>query len=123
MQLLSRLRTTRIMHYMKCVFEDKKPIPETLTWCRQHYVPVVEKYITCEQFGNIDGMDGACWWCMEMTPYQWHMCSDESWVRGLLRPSACKRKQTRAGAIEFIEQYKSSHRLGNERRALLSEKE
>lgn len=31
---------------MKCVFEDKKPIPETLTWCRQHYVPVVEKYIT-----------------------------------------------------------------------------
>lgn len=72
-------------------------IPETLTWCRKHYVPPVQKFITCQNFGNINGMSGGCWWCMEMTPYQWHMCSDESWVRSLLRSTACKQKKIKRG--------------------------
>lgn len=114
---------TFIFNLCQSLDKGHEPIPETLTWCRQHYVPPVKKFITCQKFGNIDGMDGACWWCMEMTPYQWHMCSDESWIRGLLRPTACKRKKSRKEAIEFIEEYKQNHPMGNERRSLQSEKE
>lgn len=67
--------------------EDKEVfVPETLDWCRHHFVPKNPVYITCQDFGCCDGMDGSCWWCMEMTPYQWHMCADEAWVQGLLRP-------------------------------------
>lgn len=98
-------------------------VPETLTWCRHHYVPTVEKFITCSEFGHSDGMNGGCWWCMEMTPYQWHMCQDESWVRGLLSPTARRKKGSQAEAIEFIEQYKQRTPMGNERKNLLSEKE
>lgn len=61
-------------------------IPETLDWCCHHYVPKNPAYITCKEFGRCDGMDGSCWWCMEMTPYQWHMCVDEAWIQSLLRP-------------------------------------
>lgn len=113
---------TIIFNLCQSFDKDHEPVPETLTWCRQHYVPPVQKFITCQEFGNIDGMNGGCWWCMEMTPYQWHMCSDESWVRGLLSPIACKRKNSRAAAIEFIEQYKQRTPMGNERKDLLSEK-
>ena len=76
-------------------------VPETLTWCRHHYVPPVERFISCKEFGNIDGMDGGCWWCMEMTPYQWHMCSDETHVRGLLSPVA--RFDPSTGENQFID--------------------
>ena len=98
-------------------------VPETLTWCRQHYVPPVKEHIHCPDFGHSDGMNGSCWWCMEMTPYQWHMCKDETWVRGLLGPTSrvrfkCK---TRDDAVQFIEEYKQKHPMGNERRALASE--
>lgn len=99
---------------------NKDFVPETLTWCRHHYVPPVERFISCKQFGNIDGMDGACWWCMEMTPYQWHMCSDESWVRRLLSPVARIPSSSREEAITFIEQYKQRAPMCNERRELLS---
>lgn len=98
-------------------------VPESLTWCRHHYVPPVDRFISCKEFGNIDGMDGGCWWCMEMTPYQWHMCSDESWVRGLISPVARIKHKSREDAIKFIEKYKQNHPLGNERRAILSEKD
>lgn len=112
---------TIIFNQFQALGEGYEPIPETLTWCRQHYVPPVRKFISCQEFGHIDGMDGACWWCMEMTPYQWHMCSDESWIRGLLSPTARKRKSSRAEAIEFIEEYKQSHHIGNERRSMRGE--
>lgn len=95
-------------------------VPETLTWCRSHYVPPVQKYITCKDFGHADGMNGGCWWCMEMTPYQWHMCRDESWIRSLTN-RFCKKVYTKAEAIEFIEYRKQTHPMGNERRAILSE--
>ena len=42
-------------------------IPETLEWCKHHYVPPMDMYITCCDFGNNDGMNGSCHWCLEMT--------------------------------------------------------
>lgn len=102
------------------VSKNKNFIPETLQWCREHYVPPVDKYITCSEFGHTDGMNGNCWWCMEMTPYQWHMCKDDFWVRCLLKPEACKHMQNREDAIRFIEKYKQEHPLGNEQRVLIS---
>ena len=102
---------------------DNNFVPETLTWCRQHYVPPVKEHIHCPSFGKSDGTDGGCWWCMEMTPYQWHMCQDETWVRNLLSPVARIKHKDRADAITFIEDYKQKHPLGNERRALLSDKD
>ena len=102
---------------------DKDFIPETLTWCRQHYVPPVKEHVHCPDFGKSDGMNGSCWWCMEMTPYQWHMCQDETWVIGLLSPVARIKHKDRADAIAFIEQHKQEHPQGNERRALLSSTE
>lgn len=99
---------------------DKDFIPETLTWCRQHYVPPVKEHIHCPDFGKTDGTNGSCWWCMEMTPYQWHMCQDESWVKGLLSPCARVQHSNREDAIAFIEKHKQAYPQGNERRALLS---
>lgn len=98
-------------------------VPETLTWCRQHYVPPVKEHIHCPDFGKSDGMSGGCWWCMEMTPYQWHMCKDEFWVRGLMSPLARIKCKDRFEAAKFIEEYKQKHPMGNERRALLSDTE
>lgn len=95
------------------MIEQKKSdfVPETLEWCRSHYVPPVAKHITCPDFGQCDGMNGGCWWCLEMTPYQWHMCSDEKWVRGLLRSTARFPAKSREDAVRFIEQYKQRHPL------------
>ena len=81
-------------------------IPETLEQCKQHYLPPIKTYITCPDFGKSDGTNGSCWWCKEMTPYQWYMCSDETWVQGLLSPLARKRCKDRAEAITFIKEYK-----------------
>lgn len=52
-------------------------VPETLDWCKKHYVPLIKQYISCNEFGYCDGMNGSCHWCREMTPYQWEMCRDE----------------------------------------------
>ncbi len=98
-------------------------IPETLTQCRCHYIPPVKEHIQCPDFGNSDGIDGGCWWCMEMTPYQWHMCQDETWVRELLSPTSKFKYKYRSEACRFIEEYKQRNPMGNERRALLSEKD
>lgn len=75
-------------------------VPETLEQCNQHYVPPIKKYISCSEFGQSDGMNGSCHWCREMCPYQFEMCQDESWLRGLLK------NKNREEAIEFIENYK-----------------
>lgn len=101
---------------------EKAFVPETLSWCRKHYVPKVEKYITCKEFGHSDGMDGACWWCMEMTPYQWHMCCDETWVKSLMRSFGNTQGMQRDEAEEFIEGYKQEHPMGDERKVILSDK-
>lgn len=82
-------------------------VPECLKECNRHYVPRNEKYITCKEFGQIDGMDGACWWCKEMTPYQWSMCWDESSLRSLMNP--CFRNLTKEEAIRFIEERKQKN--------------
>lgn len=102
---------------------EKTFVPETLSWCRKHYVPKVEKHITCKEFGHSDGMDGACWWCMEMTPYQWHMCCDETWVKSLMRSFGNTQGMERDEAEEFIEGYKQEHPMDNERKVILSDKE
>ena len=81
-------------------------VPETIDWCKEHYVPPCAKRITCEKFGECDGMDGGCWWCLEMYPYQWHMCSDERWVRGLMSKGARFGPRSRSEAAQFIEDYK-----------------
>lgn len=88
-------------------FKVKKEfVPETLSWCKQHYVPKVDRYITCETFGNIDGMNGTCWWCMEMTPYQWHMCKDETFIKRLMNNPKKELNKSREEAEVFVEQYK-----------------
>ena len=102
---------------------DRTFIPETLTHCRCDYVPPVTEYINCPDFGKSDGTNGGCWWCMEMPPYQWHMCKDETWVRGLLRSTARIPCKSREEAIQFIKEYKQKNPMGNERRALLSDQD
>ena len=91
---------------------DKPIVPETLTQCRCHYNPPVKEHIHCPDFGKSDGTNGSCWWCMEMTPYQWHMCSDETWIRGLLSPAARVKYKTREEAAAFIEEYKQRIHTG-----------
>lgn len=81
-------------------------VPEKLSDCKQHYIPPVQKHITCKQFGNCDGMDGSCHWCREMTPYQWEMCRDENWLRMLTSPYSLTRMKSREEAASFIEAYK-----------------
>ena len=81
-------------------------IPETLTWCANHYVPPIKDYIMCKDFGRCDGTNGSCYQCMELTPYQFEMCSDETWLLGLIPPSACSIYNTREEAAEFINHYK-----------------
>lgn len=99
---------------------DEHIVPETLHWCREHYVPPVKEYmVPCEYFGNCDGMSGGCWWCMEMMPYRWHMCQDEGWISGL----TSRGKMSREKAIDFIEEYKQRNPLGDERRSLMSDEE
>ena len=88
---------------------DYNFIPETLEWCKRHYVPPIEEYIRCPDFGNVDWMNGSCHWCLEMCPYQCEMCRDESWVRGLLSPAARIQAKTRKEAAEFIESYKQKY--------------
>ena len=100
---------------------DKPVVPETLAQCRCHYNPPVKEHIHCPDFGKSDGTNGSCWWCMEMTPYQWHMCKDETWINGLLSPLARKQCKDRTAAAEFIEEYKQKQPMGNERAALISE--
>jgi hypothetical protein len=89
----------------RVIKQNDNYVPETLTECRCHYVPPVKEHIHCHDFGKSDGTNGSCWWCMEMTPYQWHMCKDETWVRGLLSPCARVRCADRTEAIKFIENY------------------
>lgn len=96
-------------------YETGIETPETLMQCMSHYVPPNKRYINCERFGYSDGMDGGCWWCKEMTPYRWHMCRDEGWVRRLLSPLARVKYNSREDAIAFIEEYKQSHALLDER--------
>lgn len=85
---------------------DYNFVPETLEWCRKHYVPPVKEHISCKDFGDCDGMDGSCHWCREMTPYQWYMCCDKTWIKSLLRFSPHNPEKTRKEASEFIEKYK-----------------
>ena len=83
-------------------------VPETLEWCKKHYVPPVQKYINCEDFGYPDGMNGSCHWCLEMCPYQWEMCQDESRIRGYFSPISRKPAKTMEEAIKLLEIYKQS---------------
>lgn len=80
----------------------KDYIPETLEWCKHHYVPPIDRYITCCDFGNNDGMNGACHWCLEMTPYQFEMCWDATSVDSYMRMNGWSKEK----AINFIEDYK-----------------
>jgi hypothetical protein len=75
-------------------------VPETIEDCKRYYIPPNKKYITCSEFGHMDGMNGSCHWCMEMTPYEWHMCRDEDHLRSLMK------KMLKEEAIRFIEDYK-----------------
>lgn len=46
------------------------------------------RFITCNNFGHSDGMNGSCHYCREDTPYEFEMCSDESWKRSLMSASS-----------------------------------
>ena len=81
-------------------------IPETLEQCEEYYLPPIAKYISCEEFGNIDGMSGGCHWCSKMTPYQWWMCRDESQLRRLVKPRFNRPALSKEDAIKYIEKYK-----------------
>lgn len=84
-------------------------IPETLEECAQHYLPPIWQYVSCNHFGNSDGMSGGCQWCREMTPYQWEMCQDEDLLRRLMKqttahPARCSYEE----AVEYITKYKQN---------------
>jgi len=65
-------------------------------------------YITCKEFGKNDGMNGSCHYCLKDTPYEWEMCSDESWKRSLMRSTSKMPNCSEQVAIEFINNYKSN---------------
>ena len=88
---------------------DNNFVPETLEWCETHYIPPIKDYINCKDFGNSGGMNGGCWQCMELTPYQFEMCADETWLRGLLSSTARKQCKSREEASEFIEEHKQRY--------------
>lgn len=102
----------RIEHF-RAEPEQKYPkeegyVPETLDWCKIHYVPVSIKHIHCTDFGDRDRMDEGRRWCMEMTPYQWHMCVDETWLQSLIKSSGGVKGKSRKESALFIENYKNS---------------
>ena len=84
-------------------------VPETLEWCKKHYVPPIKKNINCKYFGEFDPMSGGCIWCSEMCPYEFEMCRDESFVRGLMFPVSRVLAKNRKEAAEFIESYKQKY--------------
>jgi len=88
--------------------ENKEAQWETLEQCENNYCRPVLKYISCEDFGKIDGMDGSCHFCKEMTPYQWHMCSDSSRIAQLSKKPPFGRGYPTARAIEFVQVCKSN---------------
>ena len=92
---------------------NKKFRPESLEQCDCNYLPPIDRYISCDRFGNSDGMDGGCWWCKEMTPYQWYMCLDESLIRHLIGRRT--NPMSRDEAQEYIDKIKKS-RNGNDKR-------
>jgi len=100
------------------VKEPREYVPESLEECQEHYVPPVSAHIYCPHFGHCDGTDGGCHWCREMTPYQWWMCSDETWLRSLMGPLARVKCETKEEAANFIESrkqlYASRKELKNE---------
>lgn len=100
-------------YYNLEVMSSEEFVPEDLEWCKNHYVPQVKKYITCQSFGNIDGMVGSCHWCQEMTPYQWYMCSDYSWYRTMLNSNKIGLK-TSEEIIEYINKKKGGYVFENE---------
>lgn len=63
-------------------------------------------FIDCCAFGSCDGMNGACHYCREETPYQFEMCSDESWKKGLMSPLSKMPNCSEEEAIKFINEYK-----------------
>lgn len=77
-------------------------VPETLEQCKTNYLPPNYKYICCNEFGNPDGMVGSCIWCLEMTPYQFEMCNDESKIKSLCN----NKKITRQEAIKLLSEQK-----------------
>ena len=70
---------------------------------KKEYLSPDDKYISCEAFSNIDGMDGACHYCKEETPLQFEMCWDANWLRSLIKHNG----YTKEEAIEFINKRKS----------------
>jgi len=88
--------------------DEKEAQWETLEQCANNYCKPILKYISCEKFGETDGMDGSCHWCMEMTPYQWYMCSDYARVTRLLKKPPFGRGYPIERAIEFVQTCKSN---------------
>ena len=83
--------------------DETESLPyETLEELRSHYCKPIDKYITCGEFGNTDGMNGSCLWCREMMPIQFEMCSDASWLRNLIN----NKHYTQEEAEKFIDDYK-----------------
>nr|DAH55369.1 MAG TPA: hypothetical protein [Caudoviricetes sp.] len=77
-------------------------VPESIAWIRHHYNPVNTDYITCHEFGNMDGTVGVCYSCREIAPYQWEMCCDKQSLDWAIAHGA-----DREQAIKDIEERKS----------------
>ena len=73
------------------------------------YNPPDYNHITCKDFGRIDGMNGSCHECRVEDFYQWEMCYDESWKRGLMSPLSKIPNCTEDKAVEFIDEYKRKY--------------
>ena len=65
----------------------------------------MDMYIICCDFGNNDGMNGSCHWCLEMTPYQFEMCWDATSVNNYIHVKGWSKEK----ASNFIEDYKQGN--------------
>lgn len=100
-----RTRFQLINGYWEIEKEKDKSVPQwdTVEQCSANHCKLILKYVSCEHFGKIDGMDGSCHTCKEITPYQFHMCSDFKWELTLM----LEKGYTQGEAIDFIQKYKS----------------
>lgn len=87
---------------------NKGFVPDCIEWCNHNFVPKNDDFISCQSFGKIDIKNRVCWWCLEMLPYQWYMCSDEHNKNFLIQEGMteqkaiakiCKMKRERMNSI------------------------
>jgi len=96
-----------INSYWEIEKEKDKRAPQwkTIEQCVKNHCKIISKYVSCDHFGMTDELDISCRVCEEMTPYQFHMCSDLNWEFALM----LKEGYTQGEAIDFIQASKNKN--------------